>query len=425
MELMKIKYIKTDLFKHISTVFLWDNIAKFIGIITTIILIRGLSQEDYALFTMFGASLALFIGFISGGIRTAYVRFAAEEYSRNKKMPNEIFIISTVLCFTIFLILSPIIILFNKSISQLLFNDNIYSIALYLGFMGAIGFFFIGIVSSYYQVQEKYHNSGFILSFQKLLFFLLLLMLIIFGSLNFLKVAIIQIVLFIVFGLFLFVQILKSELLKNKLNLLINHFAIFLKASSWLILYCICISIFSHLDVLMIGRLKTANDLANYGVAYKYYGMLILALPSIMTVLRVRNSKIDMIESIEKQKEFVKKWLRMSSKLAIPIILIILVASSFVMDFLNGPRYTASILPFKILAVSSVFSYIFAPNISIFISMKKYTILFYFGLTALIINFFGNLWLISLIGISGAALATLFSHLIVNGFSTAYVLLKK
>ena len=82
--------LTSNLLKHISTVFLWDNIAKFFGIIATIILIRMLPKEDYALYTLFCAAATFFLGFVSSGIDMAYVRFAAEEYSITKKMPNHI-----------------------------------------------------------------------------------------------------------------------------------------------------------------------------------------------------------------------------------------------------------------------------------------------------------------------------------------------
>ena len=147
--------LKSNLFKHISTVFLWDNLAKFIGIITTLILIRILPKEDYALYTFFWAAAMFFVGFVSSGIDMAYVRFAAEEYSVKKKMPNDIFVFSIILCFSIFMILSPAVLIFCKQLSLWMFKSSLYSKAIFLGFIAAIGLFFFVMASRYYPVQES------------------------------------------------------------------------------------------------------------------------------------------------------------------------------------------------------------------------------------------------------------------------------
>lgn len=416
---------KTSLFKHISIVFLWDNIAKFIGIITTIILIRMLPKEDYALYTFFWTVAMFFVGFVSSGIDMAYVRFAAEEYSTKKKMPNDIFVFSFILCFAIFLILSPTIIFFSKQLSLLLFKSNLYSKPIFLGFIAAIGLFSITMISRYYQVQEKYKKAGFIVSLQKVSFFLFLFVIIALGRLNFLSIAIIQIVIITFFGLLLISTILKNDLLKEKLVLNFGRFVFFLKVSSWLILYFLCLALFSQLDIFMISRLMSRSDLANYGVAFKYYGLLMLMFPAIKTVLKVRTSKIDMVESIEKQKLFFKKWMKLTTLFFIPVIGLVILFSDYFMNFINGPRYVASILPFKVLAISAICSYIFSPNTDIFRAMKKYFLLFCFGLAALIVNFSGNLLLIPIYGITGAAMATLISYFLVNGLATLYVMTKR
>jgi len=417
--------LKSNLFRHISTVFLWDNVAKIIGVITTIILIRMLPKEDYALYTFFLAAATFFVGFVSSGIDMAYVRFAAEEYSIRKKMPNDIFIFSFIVCFSVFLILFPTILIFSKQLSLLMFKSSLYGKPIFLGFVAAIGLFFITMVSRYYQVQEKYKTAGFLISLQKASFLLFLFVIVALGKVNFLKVAVFQIIVISGFGLLLISMLLKNDLLKEKLILNFARFVYFFKASFWLILYFIALSLFSQLDIFMISRLMTSNDLANYGVAFKYYGFLMLMFPAIKTVLKVRTSKVDMVENIEKQKDFFKKWMKAITLFFIPTISLIILFSGYFMNLLNGPRYIASILPFKILAIGALCSYIFSPNTDIFRAMKRYFLLFCFGFIALFINFFGNLWLIPILGISGAAIATLVSYFLVNISATVYIMAKK
>ena len=310
-------------------------------------------------------------------------------------------------------------------IDLLMFRKNLYSKPIFLGFIVAIGLFFIVMVSRYYQVQERYKTAGFILSLQKASFLLFLFVIIALGKLDFLRVAVVQIIVVLSFGLLLISMVIKNDLLKKRLILSFKRFVFFFRASFWLILYFISISLFSQLDIFMISRLRPSYDLANYGVAFKYYGFLMLMFPAIKTVLKVRTSKIDMVESIDRQKIFLKKWMKTMTLFSLPMVALVILFSGYIMNLINGQRYTASILPFKILAVSAMCSYIFSPNTDIFRAMKKYFLLFCFGLFSLAVNFFGNSLLIPIYGFIGAALATLFSYLLINGSATAYVILKK
>jgi O-antigen/teichoic acid export membrane protein len=176
------------------------------------------------------------------------------------------------------------------------------------------------------------------------------------------------------------------------------------------------------MDIFMISRLMTQDDLANYGVAHRYFSILLLMYPSIKTVFKVRTSKMDMIENIEKQKQFLRKWLKTSSVVLIPGAIVLVFASDYLMNLLNGPKYTESILPFKFLILTAMVYYIFSAHMDIFRARKKYLLMFCFGLMAVTVNFILNLWLIPIYGISGAAFATLISDFIFEGTATIYIL---
>jgi len=413
--------LQSTLFKHISILFMWDNLSKITVAIITIILIRTLSKEDYALYTFFLASLNFFVGLMSSGIDTAYIRFSVEEYSITKKMPNDILIFSTVLCLFIFLGMSPIIFLFSKSTSLLIFKNTLYGQPLLFGFIAALGFFLITIVARYYQAQEKYVKSGFISNLDKPAFLIFLLILLLLGKLNFLRLAFLQIFVVSFFGILFIGLILKNDLAKEKLVLNFHRFKNFLKDSFWLIMYFLTSALFNQLDMFMISRMLTSKDLANYGVAFKYYTLLIAVYPSIRIVLNVRTSGRDMIENPEKQKIFLKKWIKTTIFLFIPLFALILLFSGHLMNLLNGKRYSASILPFKFLVICAMINYIL-PVTNVFLATKRYFLLFCFGIVALVINFFMNLWLIPNYGINGAAISLLVSFFILEVMALYYIM---
>jgi len=419
------KITKSQLIRHITIVVLWDNIAKIMGIISTIILIRLLSKNDYALYTFFWSSATLFVGFISNGVDMAYIRVAAEEFSKRKKMAYDIFVYFIALSFGIFLILCPFVIFFGKPLSLLLFKSSLYDKPLLLGFIAAMGLFFINAASRYYQVQEKYKKAGLIMSFQKSTFVFLLLVALLLGKLNFPAAVCAQMTGLLIISVVVMSIIIKACLSTGRIKLSMWRFRIFFKASFWIILYFFCLSMFGQLDIFMISRFMERQDLANYGVAFKYYTLLMLLYPSIRAVLKVRTSKVDMVESLEKQKGFFFGWIKATSIICFPLGIVIIMFSGYVMNVLNGPRYTASILPFKVLAIAAMINYVFASASDIFRSMKKYFLLFCFGLMSVIINFMANLWLIPRYGINGAAVGTLITCVVVQIGAVIYIILKK
>ncbi len=416
--------LKTRLSKNILTVFVMDNIANAVGMLTTFILIRMLSKDDYALYTFFWAATVFFTGFMSSGIDMAYVRFAAEEYSVEKKMPRDIFLFSIILFLIVSLVVLTGIIIFKNQLALLLFKSGLYSGPIVLGCIASIGMFLTEIGTRYYQVQEKYGKAGILMNLQKFCFFFFVIILIAAGNVAYQKVAPARTLAITGFGILLIGIIAKNDLLKKELLLRFSRFMIFVRVSFWLILYCVSVALFSQLDVFMISRFMAVEDLAEYGVALRYYGVLMLMFPAIKTVLKVRTSQTDMVGNPERQRIFFKKWMKAVTPPALILLAGAVLCSDFFMNLLNGPRYVASIFPFKVLAVSAVLSYVFSPNTDIFRAMNKYFLLFCFGMVGLIVNFFGNLVLIPHYGIAGAAMATLAAYLIVNGSATGYVLMK-
>lgn len=418
--------LSRPLFRHISTVFIWDIVGKLIGVITTILLIRALPKNDYALYTFFYAAGALFIGVIANGIDMAYVRFASEEYSRKREMPNDIFIFSIFLCLFFYIVLTPIILSFRTSLSELMFRDQLFSSPLLLGFFFSFPPILTIFVTRYYQVQERYKRAGVLFSLDKFVFlFFLLSFVFISQSLSFMKIAVVQVVLSFVFGIFLISYTFRQGINLAKLDLQAKRFFYFIGTSFWLILYFVCLAIFGQLGVFMISRMMTIGDLANYGVAFRYYSLIMLLFPAIKTVLKVHTAKIDFVDNFEKQKQFLSRWIKLTSLLAIPLALMILFFSGYFMNLVNGAQYSGAILPFKISAISALISYIFSPNTDLFRTMNKHFLMFCFGFFALIINFLINYILIPIYGISGVAFSNLISFFIVNGLATVYIFSRK
>ena len=117
---------------------------------------------------------------------------------------------------------------------------------------------------------------------------------------------------------------------------------------------------FNQVDVSMLTAFRMTEQVAEYGVALKYYNIILVLLPSIKTVLRVRMSKAEMTTSVVRQREFALRWMR---KATVPFLIgvgLLCVGAQFLFPILNGSRlrqghlcirYTYALAPFLLMCL--------------------------------------------------------------------------
>jgi len=185
-----------------------------------------------------------------------------------------------------------------------------------------------------------------------------------------------------------------------------------LAQAGWLIVYFFFISLISQLSVFMLSRMGTVEQVAAYGVALRYFGFALLSLGAVNAVFLPKLSKKD-YQDTNKQKNFLDKWIKISSFAVIPVGFLALISRPL-MAFLNGPKYADSIFPFQIFCIGVITSIMFGPLVNILISRKKYYFLAMLGFAGFLANFTINYLLIPMYGAAGAAAATVIASLIVN-----------
>jgi O-antigen/teichoic acid export membrane protein len=409
---MKIK-IQSRLLANIFTVFSFDMLAKCIVAVTTVLLIRILNTNDYAAFTLFNSISSFISGVIATGICISYVRFESENSSRLLPKNDNLFKFNFLLITSIHLLLM----LFLLAVYVFYENEKLFY---------DVGMFFWGIFyaytlalqrlnESYYQAREKFQKAGLILNIKN---FVLLLLI---GTLMMLrKFSLIYIVVSITSISFLVSLYITTIIFRNISINKINSCLIieYLSASGWLILYYLLLSLFNQMDVFMISHFLGKLALSNYGVANKYYNLLLSLLPSIFAVLRVRTAKADMVDDLNKQREFAYKWIKTVVPYVVVLVVGAIIVSRFIFPILNGDKYNDAIVTFHIFCLGAGCSYIFAPNVSVLMSMKRNKTLCFLGFIACIFNYIGNYILIPIYGINAAAATTILAHMIINIFST-------
>lgn len=178
----------------------------------------------------------------------------------------------------------------------------------------------------------------------------------------------------------------------------------------------IAIAIYTQADMVMLGFMRSAEEVGFYAVAYKvqflllgFYGIFVSTLYPVVARLlsdNKSNSKAKLI--------LLTKY---SFILGIVNFIIVFFGANTIIRLIFGNAYLFSILPLKILIWQILFAYLnIVPALCLLsIQAREYSIGTWIGA---IINIILNLFLIPKFGISGAAFATAFSECIILVYMT-------
>ncbi len=414
------------LVRNISKVYSGDIISKIIGVGTAILLIRGLDIEDYAAYIAFYGILILIPGLVGNGINMALVRFATESISKTKRRPFELYFISLIFQLVLYILFCFVLFLLSNEVTKLLFGQKPFVLALRYGIIAGLGYLITQAGRVIYQAEERFGYYVKTLWFKQGLTFIFISVLFLLKLLNFYRTAqamivielcVASIITFHIFRGFSFQRSISA--FESNLDIIKN----FISSTGWLIAYFFMLTSFQRLDIFMLSHFSSAEELANYGVAFKYYSLALLLLGSIHAVLLPMFSKVDM-QDPARQRQFVIKWLKTSVWLIIPITIADFLGKSLFIG-INGMQYEKAFYIFIAFSIGIWLSLMFSPLVNVLMSRKAFKFLFTLGACALVLNFTGNYFLIPLWGGFGAAVVTICSHGLINGSATVYVMIKK
>lgn len=403
------------LISSICTVASLDIINKFLKGLLTILLIRTLTVNEYSQYTVFITISSFVFSFFVNGLYTTYTlneseRISREGYCSIKLFKNNLFIIGAIN-----------IILF--SIIGVLTLKKYVEFTIFLGLIYSFTISILELVKSYYLVNKKFKKSGKIVNNVNILICISLIMLVICNKVNLISVIISHIVITGLFGVTHLLKILKliNKQKSQSYEELIDMNEYY-RSSLWIIGYTALLAIFNQMDIFVIKEYLNNESIAMYGVSFKYYTLMLSILPAIKTVLKIRTTQKDMVDNLTEQKNFIIKWIKKTSILVIPSIIIIIMVSPYFFNILNGEQYKDAIIPFQIFCIGVAISYIFSPSSNVIMSMKKYKFITILAFTVCMFNFIGNIIVVNSIGIIGVVIITIISHSIINIGSTCYVL---
>ncbi len=414
----------SELRRAITKVYSGDVLSNIISLAAALLIIRKLPINDYAAYTAFYSILTLIPWLVGNGVNLALVRFSAEHISKAGEKPLELYFISFIFQSVLYLICCIAVLLLSDKATNILFGQKAFNSALGYGLIAGMGLLISQAGRGVYNAEERFGSYVKALWLRQFLFFFIITILFLLKQLNFLHtaqaviVAELSVAVIVTFHIFRGINI--SEIvagIKKQFDIVKE----FISSTKWLIAFQFVITSFLRIDVFMLSRFSSEAELANYGVAYRYYSVALILLSSIYTVLLPRFSKVDM-QDISRQRDFTFKWLKTTVWIIIPILIFDIFGKSLFV-WITGQQYEKAFYMFVIFSIGVWLSFVFSPMVFILISRKEFKFLFVLGVSALVLNFTGNYFLIPDWGGFGAALTVIVSYGLINIASTIRVVL--
>jgi O-antigen/teichoic acid export membrane protein len=380
----------------IATVFSYSLVTKAFVVVSSLVIIRIMSPEQYAAYTYGLAAFSILTGIVT----SAFNRIFIIGYSRFN-------ISEDIGAFLLLQLLTLVVV----GLLLYLFIDlpgYLYLIVLTL----ALTFCISDFLMTDYQRMLKFSRYSQVELARSILFVLAILGLIVLydDDLQAWQVLLLQAMSILIVAVPL---LLRRKMLRGASRLsksLALARAIILGKYRYMFGYLFILALFSQVDIFMLRSLSSEHQLATYGSAYRYYTLLLMALGAVKTVLLplIQNvsSKLEMRKLFNKHRQLIL--------LTIPIVLLGAVASSWVLPWVDAGKYPNAPVVFQILAVSSLFSFSFSPHVTVVMRFERFFFLFGLICVALVANLALNRYLIPTMGSIGAAWATLLAYGVVN-----------
>lgn len=414
----------SPLVKNIGKVYGGDILSKASAVGTLLLLVRELSVGEFAFYIAFSTIRSLTPALACGGINMALIRFSAEYMSKESEKPVKLYFLAFIFEVVLFALFSVSLLFISAKISSILFGGAEYVAPFRYGLLAGVGFLLVEAGRSVYQAEERFNLYVLSLWIRQALIFLFVVSLSLTKKLSFSNTALAISIVDLMVGATVAYDVLREARPRDAFAFMHRELGLvkdFFSSTKWLIGYLFALATLSRLNVFMLSHLSTEEELANYGVAYRYYSLVLLLLGSIHAVLRPKFSRVEM-QDVERQRSFTLRWLRYTIWLFFPLAIADLIGKP-VFTWLNGGQYEKAFYVFVVFSVGIWFSLMFSPLSNVLMSRKKFRFLFFLALVGLAANFTSNYLAIPLWGGYGAALVTVLSYnIVIQGLSLTQIL---
>ena len=145
--------------------------------------------------------------------------------------------------------------------------------------------------------------------------------------------------------------------------------------SNWLTLYFIASAGFAYGSMFLVAALLDDSAVASYGAAERYVSIVLGPVAALMTVLRVRTSQSDVVDSHSAQIRMLLRWMKRSSLLTAAVVGSMAALAPVLIPLVDGGRYPDSITIFQLLMIDAFFVYVTMPAPNLMMTQRRYRLL--------------------------------------------------
>ncbi|MBW3022747.1 flippase, partial [Candidatus Woesearchaeota archaeon] len=404
-----------------SLVFIFIILAALFGYLVRLAIARALSPVEFGLIYSIFALFGIFSIFQNMGLSEALVKYLAEFRIGNQsgKIKSAIIFTFTSQLATAF-ILSAVFWILAPYLAEHYFKNDLaingirlYSIAI---FLSPVENLFLSIFRGY-QKQIWYSASNLA---RMVFIFVATVALLSFSKTIFSPILAYVLVYLLSFCVYLPYSL--SKMFPNFFKTKTEKFKVVAKKLFYfgipVVLTAVSATVISYTDTIMITYFKTLEDVALYSAAIPTAGLLWFFGSALAIVLLPLSSEIWKRKHSHVMGEGINLLYKYGIIIVIPLVILMFVFPDLILRILFGQQYSAGANVLKILSFAAVFFTIGQINASILSGIGKPKINAKITAIAAVLNIIGNIFLIPIIGISGAAISTAISFAIMGVFGT-------
>lgn len=172
-------------------------------------------------------------------------------------------------------------------------------------------------------------------------------------------------------------------------------------------------TLIQHIDILTIGKYLDQTSVGIYSIYVRITSFTLFAAASVNSMFAPKVVRLFEEGEQRELKYFAKKTTLFSSLVTVTLSILLIIMHERVLKYF-GPEYLSEIISFYLLLFSAVVNALFG-SVGYFLSMTgNQTIFFVIMCGAALVNLVGNILLVPIYGLLGAAVATLLTTLVWN-----------
>lgn len=409
------KFLKHRLTKDVALVFAGNIFCAFLGFLALLMISRTLSVAEFGLFNIAITFLTLASLFTSFGMDTSLTHFISLYSGRGKSAEAALFAKTALVFRALTAAMGAIFIfIFAPLIAHHLLKAHKL---IYLLRLVALGIFFASLLNSLKPVLYGYRRFRDFIIMQlsvdvvKVLLAVSLLWLYLLTPFTSILVFSLAPCIGIAVGLRMVRDIFKAKgsTIKKVIFELLSY-------SKWIYASTLCSQLFNYIGIFMLTRISGVQSAGIYGLALNLTYIFPIVSTSLKSVLLPEVSRFTSVKQFE---SYIANSLKISLLISLPL-LSLLIFSRYVIPFLFGQRYFASVTDFNWLLLGYVAS-IIAGNVQMpLYTLNKPHVLAAVSLFQMIAMFIGCFLLISRIGVHAPAILVCFINIAALLFLVIY-----